>query len=404
MIYGKSGNQLTSIYDHMGGIAPSAYNKNGEQVFPDSTGISWSDVKWVCVGDSLTDPTINATYKYHAVIAHDVSLGRLTVLGKGGIGYWRGSDSNQCFYQRMEGNIPADTNLITIFGSVNDWNWKNGGITIGTVDDTLESGTYAGYVDQAIKVAKEQAPSAHIIIIGTPYFAQNVNSPNWRKATAMNKAKAEKYGIPFYDMFASQAVCKPSNPYYGKYVFLFNYSFNTRSKVEGLNYAKTVGDAFAGVYNMTEAPGHPNNAYHHDYIAPLFANYIAEVMGIDKSTIPEDLRIGENETTDFLDNFPKCVSLQIKAQGTFTAGASITPQDFEIKTVWDDGSIYDYWSAHNAAIGASVIDENNVYISLSNTATGEDAVTLGQGENTVFILYGSNSRYYSVKANIKITV
>lgn len=40
MIYGKSGNQLTSIYDHMGGIAPSAYNKNGEQVFPDSTGIS----------------------------------------------------------------------------------------------------------------------------------------------------------------------------------------------------------------------------------------------------------------------------------------------------------------------------------------------------------------------------
>lgn len=81
-----------------------------------------------------------------------------------------------------------------------------------------------------------------------------------------------------------------------------------------------------------------------------------------------------------------------------------TIKDFEIKTVWDDGSIYDYWSAHNAEIGASIIDANNVYISLSNTAAGEEAVTLGEGENTVFILYGSNSPYYSVKANIKITV
>lgn len=70
----------------------------------------------------------------------------------------------------------------------------------------------------------------------------------------------------------------------------------------------------------------------------------------------------------------------------------------------NDGGIYDYWSAHNAAIGASVIDANNVYISLSNTATGEDAVTLGQGENTVFILYGSNSPYYSIKASTKIIV
>lgn len=92
----------------------------------------------------------------------------------------------------MQGNIPADTNLITIFGSVNDWRWQNEGLSLGTVDDDISTGTYAGYVNEAIDVAKAQAPNATIIMIGTPYFTKNVNSQRWRQATDVNKQIAEK--------------------------------------------------------------------------------------------------------------------------------------------------------------------------------------------------------------------
>lgn len=198
MIYNFVGKEVPAVYSAAGREANSGYNFIGNKIYEKGSGsVSWKDVKWVAVGDSLTDPSINATHKYHAVISETVELGSLKVLGVGGTGYWRGNENNKCFYQRMDGNIPADTNIITIFGSVNDWRWKSGGIEIGSVDDELDSGTYAGYVDKAIKVAKEQAPNAKIIICGTPYFTNTVNSQYWRQATDMNKQKAEKIRNPF---------------------------------------------------------------------------------------------------------------------------------------------------------------------------------------------------------------
>ena len=404
MIYNKSGGVAGPLYDKTGGDAAVAYNKDGVQVYPDATPFGWSDVKWVCVGDSLTDPTINAKKKYHAVIDEMLDVGSLTVLGKGSTGYWAGQDKGTCFYQRMTGAIPADTNIITLFGSVNDWKWYNGGIQLGTVDDTLDAGTYAGYVDEAIRIAQEQAPNAKIIICGTPYFTKDINYTYWRKATEINKAKAAKYGLPFYDMYASNAICNPSNVELGNYQYMFNFAFNYRAKVKGLNFSKMRGSTFNAAYDMQDATGHPNNAYHHDYIAPMFANYICEVMDIDKATLPDALRIVDGATTDYLDAYVRCISIKATYKGTAAAGDAVTPGDFDILTTWDDGSTWDYWAAHGGTVSDAALDDNAVYLSMSNTDTGADSVTLQGGANTVYILYGSNSPYYSVKTSVQINV
>lgn len=276
MIYDKDGLAVAEVYLYDGSKNDTAYDYSGNAIQIKKKTLN--DLKWVCVGDSLTDPSINNPNKYHKVIHSFFPGMKLTVLGKGSTGYWRGGDKNSCFYQRMSGNIPADTTVITLFGSVNDWYWKNGGISIGGVEDTITAGTYAGYVDEAIKTAQRQAPDAKIIIIGTPYFTNQINYQYWLDATAMNKAKAEKYGLPFYDMYTNYYAGKnPENNLECEFSLLFNFSFNTRYKISsGLNFTKWNNSAFKAKYDYPAAPGHPNDLYHSEYIAPLFANILCE--------------------------------------------------------------------------------------------------------------------------------
>lgn len=405
MIYNFDGKEVPAVYNAAGAEANIAYNFAGNKIYEKGGGsVSWKDVKWVAVGDSLTDPSINATHKYHAVISEAVGLGSLKVLGVGGTGYWRENENNKCFYQRMDGNIPSDTNIITIFGSVNDWRWKSDGIQIGSVDDELDSGTYAGYVDKAIKVAKEQAPNAKIVICGTPYFTNNVNSQYWRQATDMNKQKAEKYGLPFFDMFASNAKGNPANVRYGQYEYMFNYSFNTRAKVKGLNFAKTNEENFKGIYDMADATGHPSNMYHAEYIAPLMANYIATVMGIPKDSIPASLQLNDGEINDFLNDFVKCTSISAEYLGGKTAGDNISGNDFKITTHWSDGTSFIYNEIKVDNVPNENYDGNHVYVSDTKNGTGTENVTLKSGENTIYILYGSTSPFYSVKTSVSFSV
>lgn len=402
MIYNYQGTEINQPYLKSGAGASTVYNKTGEKVWSVTTG--WENIRWVCVGDSLTDPTINATHKYHAVLKELLPIKKLTVLGKGGTGYWRGSDTNMCFYQRMQGNIPTDTNLITIFGSVNDWKWQNDGLSIGTVDDDISTGTYAGYVNEAIDVAKTQAPNATIILIGTPYFTKDVNSNKWRQATDMNKRIAEKYGIPFYDMFASNAKGKPADVRYGQYEYMFNYSFNARAKVKGLNFAKTNEENFKGIYDMSDATGHPNNMYHAEYIAPLMANYIATVMGIPKNSIPASLQLNDGEINDFLTDFVTCTNISAEYLGGKTAGDIISGNDFKITTHWSDGTSFIYNDINVDNVPSENYDGNHVYISDTKNGTGTENITLKSGENTIYILYGSTNPYYSVKTSVSFSV
>ena len=390
MIYNYQGTEINQPYLKSGAVASTVYNKAGEKVWPVTTG--WENIQWVCVGDSLTDPTINAAHKYHAVLKEMLPIKKLTVLGKGGTGYWRGSDSNKCFYQRMKGNIPADTNLITIFGSVNDWRWQTEGLSLGTVDDDISTGTYAGYVNEAINVAKAQAPNATIIMIGTPYFTKNVNSQRWRQATDMNKQIAEKRNIPFFDQFASTCKGHPTAEHAAltsvKEAYLHDYAFNSRAKAVGLNYFKTNNAEFAAVYDMSSAKGHPSNAYHAEYIAPLFANYLCEVLNINKATLPDALTLEENATS-YVNDYPHCSSISVTAKQTIAVGDTVTPSNFVITSNWTDNTSY--------AETGNVVDEVSRYVSTGDRVTGTASITVT--EFPIYVFYGTNSPFYCQKTS-----
>lgn len=389
-LYDYQGTLISQPYLKSGAGATSAYNKAGAQIWSAAT--DWSSIKWVVVGDSLTDPSINATHKYHAVLSDLLPFARVTVLGKGGTGYWRGSDSNTCFYQRMTGHIPADTNLITIYGSVNDWRWQTEGLTLGTINDTLADGTYAGYVNEALNVAQSQAPNATIIMIGTPYFTKNINYQRWRQATAINRQIAEARNIPFYDQFASTCAGHPtpehaslsivSNP------FLYDFAFNLRSKAIGLNYFKTNNADFAAIYDMSNAKGHPSNAYHAEYIAPLFANYICEVLNISKTTLPPTLTL-EDGATSYVDDYPHCTSISITPKQPIAIGDTITPNNFTVTSNWTDNTSYTDTN--------SVIDQVSRYVSTGDRVTGTSSITVSAFP--IYYFYGNSSPLYCQKTS-----
>ena len=390
MIYNYQGTEINQPYLKSGAVASAVYNKAGEKVWPITTG--WENIQWVCVGDSLTDPTINATHKYHAVLKEMLPIKKLTVLGKGGTGYWRGSDSNECFYQRMQGNIPADTNLITIFGSVNDWRWQSEGLSLGTVDDDISAGTYAGYVNEALNVAQSQAPNATIIMVGTPYFTSNINYQRWRAATSINKQIAEARHIPFYDQFASTCAGHPSSEHAALSIvsnpFLYNFAFNLRSKAVGLNYSKTNNADFAAIYDMASAKGHPSNAYHAEYIAPLFANYICEVLQIPKATLPPTLTL-EDGATAYVDDYPHCSSISITPKQPISIGDTVTPDNFALTSNWTDNTSYTDTSP--------VIDQVSRYVSTGDRVTGTSSITVSAFP--IYYFYGTNSPFYCQKTS-----
>lgn len=83
--------------------------------FPD-----WSQLKWYVMGDSLTDPAggVHTSKFYYEYVAEKTGI-RVIVDGLGGTGYHAGVSTNRRFADRVA-NIPADVDIVTIFGSGND--------------------------------------------------------------------------------------------------------------------------------------------------------------------------------------------------------------------------------------------------------------------------------------------
>ena len=210
----------------------------------------WADKKWCAFGDSLTDPTINATKKYHAIIAEKTGIS-VTVLGKGGTGYYKTKDDGTAYYQRME-NCPADTDVVTIFGSVNDWNAiKNGGLTIGNPSDAMSAGTYSGYVNECIDVAISKAPYAQIAL-ATPMDYHGLPDETLESIANALLAVAKYRKIKCLDLYHTSGF-----------------------RVDDATYAQT----YTTDYSATaETYGHPSNVAHERLIAPAFLELLKEMV------------------------------------------------------------------------------------------------------------------------------
>ena len=210
----------------------------------------WKGKKWVAFGDSLTDATINATKKYYKYIEEKSGI-TVTVLGVGGTGYYKAADNGTAYYQRMA-SCPTDADIITIFGSVNDWlAIKQGIIQVGTASDTLDNGTYAGYINKCIDVAIEKAPYAQIALV-TPMDYHGLPSETLETIASTIKAVAVSRKIKYLDLYHESGFRVNDATYAAQYT---------------TDYSPT-----------SDTYGHPSNLAHEKLIAPEFMELLKRML------------------------------------------------------------------------------------------------------------------------------
>ena len=209
----------------------------------------WSGKKWVAFGDSLTDESINADKKYYRYIEEKTGI-TVVVMGAGGTGYYKGYDSGTAYVQRMA-NVPADADVITIFGSVNDWHTKSAGVAMGNASDTMEAGTLAGYINECIDVAIEKAPYAQIALV-TPMDYKGLPADTLEGIANIIKAVAAYRQIKCLDLYHESG-------------------FRVRNPVFAAVYATDYSEA-------GESYGHPSNLAHEKLIAPEFMELLKRML------------------------------------------------------------------------------------------------------------------------------
>lgn len=219
------------------------------RVVSDESTSVWAGKKWVAFGDSLTDESINADKKYYRYIEEKTGI-TVVVMGKGGTGYYRTYDGGTAYGQRMA-QVPADADVITIFGSVNDWHTKSANVAMGNASDTKEAGTLAGYINECIDVAIEKAPYAQIALV-TPMDYKGLPSDTLEGIANIIKAVASYRQIKCLDLYHESGF-RVRNP-------VFAQQFIT-------DYSET-GDSY----------GHPNNLAHEKLIAPEFMELLKRMI------------------------------------------------------------------------------------------------------------------------------
>ena len=209
----------------------------------------WPGKKWVAFGDSLTDESINADKKYYRYIEEKTGI-TVVVMGAGGTGYYKSYDSGTAYGQRMA-NVPADADVITIFGSVNDWHTKSANVEMGNASDTMEAGTLAGYINECIDVAIEKAPYAQIALV-TPMDYHGLPDDTLEGIANIIKAVAAYRKIKCLDLYHESGF-RVDNP--------------TFAAVYTTDYSETA-----------ESYGHPSNLAHEQLIAPEFMELLKRML------------------------------------------------------------------------------------------------------------------------------
>ena len=124
--------------------------------------------KWTVVGDSLTEVNVRTTLHYHDYIAESTGI---TVVNHGhsGAGYYARS-FDYAFMNEVK-RIPTDSDIITIFGSINDVFHTT--IPLGNITDTTTD-TLCGCINITLDNLYARIPAAYLgIITPTPCWYQS---------------------------------------------------------------------------------------------------------------------------------------------------------------------------------------------------------------------------------------
>lgn len=162
-----------------------------------SEGGKWSHLKWVCMGDSITEANARTTKNYHDYV-HEATDINVVNMGVSGTGYAKHQDTGNAFYQRIL-NVPTDADVVTIFGSGND---LSSGLPIGEITDTGTS-TLCGCINKTIDNLYSVLPTVQLGIVSPSPWVGKTPSDNSTMTEYADKMKqiAERRGIPFLDLF-----------------------------------------------------------------------------------------------------------------------------------------------------------------------------------------------------------
>ena len=161
----------------------------------------WKGLKWVCLGDSLTYTNERATKRYYDYIAEKTGIAVVN-MGDGGTGYMRTREEGRAFFQRIV-NAPADTDIVTIFGSGNDCGHTFDDYGLGSITDT-GTDTICGCINTTIDTIQERMPMVRLGIITPtpwekwpPYDGENKMAQYSRAIVEICKARS----IPCLDLY-----------------------------------------------------------------------------------------------------------------------------------------------------------------------------------------------------------
>ena len=166
----------------------------------------WSALKWVCLGDSLTEANIRTSKHYHGYVSDKTGI-EVVNMGLSGSGYKQLESTSGAFYQRAN-DIPYDADVVTIFGSGNDLSYP-----LGTPTDTGTE-TLCGCINTTIDRIYAKLPTVQLGIVSPcPWGAYPTTLSN-NKMALYSDALAEickLRGIPFLDMYRNSGL-RPWEP------------------------------------------------------------------------------------------------------------------------------------------------------------------------------------------------
>lgn len=155
----------------------------------------WKNLKWVCVGDSLTESNSRTTINYHDYISDKTGI-IVENMGKSGSGFKRQYDTSGAYYQRIA-NVPTDATVVTIMGSGNDMQFD-----LGTPTDS-GTDTICGCINTTIDNLYAILPTVQLGLITSPPWQSsppNTENSMSRYADAIIEI-ANLRGIPCLDLY-----------------------------------------------------------------------------------------------------------------------------------------------------------------------------------------------------------
>lgn len=158
----------------------------------------YKGLKWVAIGDSLTEKNVTATENYTDFVSKELKITCINH-GIGGTGYMRRYDINKAFYQRVT-DLPQDVDVITIFGSGNDLALMT---SLGDITDSTTD-TLCGCINKTIDNLLEKFPTTPIgIIAPTPWKGNTPDIGGSQMSRYVDKLEqiCRRRGMAYLDLY-----------------------------------------------------------------------------------------------------------------------------------------------------------------------------------------------------------